>query len=211
MKIKTPYFTLEIEILFIITLLISIFSLNFRNYLSNYYICYLFILFHELSHMFVASIFGKEINKFKLSLSGVNISFKEEYLNSMNIFKIKNILIYAAGPLSNILLSILFINNKMIFSINIFLAILNLLPIYPLDGYNILECILNIFFNVEKCNIIIDIISKFLFLLLFILAIFQLIILKNPSILIFLIYIIILNESNKEERKIKQIIKKSVY
>lgn len=211
MKIKTPYFTLEIEILFIITLLISIFSLNFRNYLSNYYICYLFILFHELSHMFVASIFGKEINQFKLSLSGVNISFKEEYLNSMNIFKIKNILIYAAGPLSNILLSILFINNKMIFSINIFLAILNLLPIYPLDGYNILECILNIFFNVEKCNIIIDIISKFLFLLLFILAIFQLIILKNPSILIFLIYIIILNESYKEERKIKQIIKKSVY
>ena len=85
MKIKTPFFIIEIEILFFIILLVSLFSITFRNYLANYFICYFFIIFHELSHMFVGTIFGEEIELFKFSVSGVSIRFVEEKNNDSNI------------------------------------------------------------------------------------------------------------------------------
>lgn len=211
MKFKTPYFILEFEILFVLTILVTILSSSFRNYLSSYYICYLFILFHELSHMFIAAILGKEISNFKFSLSGVNISFKEDYLNKNNISKLKDILIYLAGPLSNLILALIFRKSEMIFNINIFLAILNLLPIYPLDGYNILENIISLFFYIKKCNIIMGFLSNISFTILLILGIIQLITFNSPSIIIFLLYVYILNNNCKKTRKIKQIIIRSIY
>lgn len=211
MKFKTPYFILEFEILFVLTILVTILSSSFRNYLSSYYICYLFILFHELSHMFIAAILGKEISNFKFSLSGVNISFKEDYLNKNNISKLKDILIYLAGPLSNLILALIFRKSEMIFNINIFLAILNLLLIYPLDGYNILENIIILFFYIKKCNIIMGFLSNISFTILLILGIIQLITFNSPSIIIFLLYVYILNNNCKKTRKIKQIIIRSIY
>lgn len=211
MKFKTPYFILEFEILFILTILITILSSSFRNYFYSYYLCYLFILFHELSHMFIAAILGKEIGNFKFSLSGVNISFKEDYLNKNNISKLKDILIYLAGPLSNLILALIFRKSEMIFNINIFLAILNLLPIYPLDGYNILENIISLFFYIKKCNIIMGFLSNISFTILLILGIIQLITFNSPSIIIFLLYVYILNNNCKKTRKIKQIIIRSIY
>ena len=211
MKFKTPYFILEFEILFVLTILVTILSSSFRNYLSSYYICYLFILFHELSHMFIAAILGKEISNLKFSLSGVNISFKEDYLNKNNISKLKDILIYLAGPLSNLILALIFRKSEMIFNINIFLAILNLLPIYPLDGYNILENIISLFFYIKKCNIIMGFLSNISFTILLILGIIQLITFNSPSIIIFLLYVYILNNNCKKTRKIKQIIIRSIY
>ena len=211
MKFKTPYFILEFEILFVLTILVTILSSSFRNYFYSYYLCYLFILFHELSHMFIAAILGKEISNFKFSLSGVNISFKEDYLNKNNISKVKDILIYLAGPLSNMLLALIFRKSTIIFNINIFLAILNLLPIYPLDGYNILENIISVFFYIKKCNIIMELISNIFFIILLMLGIVQLIMFNSPSILVFLLYVYILNQNSKKTRKIKQIIRRSIY
>ena len=93
MKINTPLFKIEIEWLMIITIIISIFSLNLRNYLSNFFICYIFILFHEMSHMFFGAIFGEEIDTLKLTISGVNVLFKEDIL-TCNIGKIRKLIIY---------------------------------------------------------------------------------------------------------------------
>lgn len=211
MKVKTPYFILEFEILFILIILVTLLSSSFRNYFSSYYICYLFIIFHELSHMFVAASLGKEISNFKFSLSGVNISFKEDYLNKNSISKIKDILIYLAGPLSNMLLALIFRRNVMIFNVNIFLAILNFLPIYPLDGYNILENVINLFYYSKKSNIIMEIIGNIMFAILLILGIIQFITFNNPSIIIFLLYLYIIDESSKKTRKIKQIINSNIY
>ena len=64
MKIKTPFFDIKIDIIFIIIMFIFLFSNNIRSFLSSYLICYLFIVFHESSHMFVATLFGKEIEIF---------------------------------------------------------------------------------------------------------------------------------------------------
>ena len=64
MKIKTPFFDIKIDIIFIIIMFIFLFSNNIRSFLSSYLICYLFIVFHESSHMFVATLFEKEIEIF---------------------------------------------------------------------------------------------------------------------------------------------------
>lgn len=205
MKIKTPFLVLEIEILFIIVIFISIFSSTFFDYILNYFICYSFILFHELSHMFMASVFGKEIDIFKFSISGVNIKFKEES-HKKNINILKEILIYIVGPFSNVFLAMLLKNNIMIFQMNLFLAFINILPIYPLDGYNILRNILYIFFSKKKSNIILECTNKFVFIIMLVIALLQVIFLKNPSIIIFSIYIFFIKQNSKKDRRYKEIL-----
>lgn len=213
MNIKTPLLNIEIEPLFLTVIFITILSSIFRQYITSYFICYLFIFFHELSHMFVASILAKEIDKFKFSISGVSIKFKENsYFKNKKIENIKNMAIYFAGPLSNLLLAYLFKSNKMIFNINIFLALVNLLPIFPLDGYNILK---NIFFIMNGKENKIKNIFKIIYIITFVIvlsfAIIQIIITKNPSIFIFLIYIYIINQKNNKERKYFEIVTSSIY
>ena len=202
MKIKTPYFILEFEIIFLIVFFSFLFSNEIRKILFSFYICYLFIIFHELSHMFVAAIFGKEINRFKFSMSGVNISFN----NIKRLEKYKEILIYLAGPLSNFILAIIFSYNKMIFEINMCFFIINLLPIYPLDGYNI---IFNLLRNtrLEKYkNKILKICSNLLLFILYCIAIINIIINKNFSILIFSLYVYFVNINSKKEQQLYHIL-----
>ena len=211
MKIHTPFFILEIEYLFLIVFFMNIFSEHFRKYISGYFICYLFIFFHELAHMLVATLFCKEIDTFKVSISGVNISLKKDYTAKKSNFFV-NIIIFLAGPLSNIFLALLFKNNIMIYQINIFLAIINLLPIYPLDGYNILINILRGIFNanVSNSNIFMKYINNIFFLLLLVISIYQIIIFKNISILIFLIYIFLINQNRKKDGIYENILSKAI-
>ena len=138
MILRLNSFFIEIENLFIIVLISFFFSDKIKLFLTSYFVCYLFIIFHELSHIIFASIFGKKIRKLKLSIAGVCVVFN----NNDGLKIIKKIIIYLAGPLGNIILALLFRNIDFVFEINIFLAILNLMPVYPLDGYNILNCIL---------------------------------------------------------------------
>ena len=194
MKINTPLFKIEIEWLMIITIIISIFSLNARNYLSNFFICYIFILFHEMSHMFFGAIFGEEIDTLKLTISGVNVLFKEDIL-TCNVGKIKKLIIYFAGPISNFIIAIIFKNVKMVFEINIFLGCLNLIPIYPLDGYNILYTILDKFKNRKN---ILNHICKIIFIILIILSIIQVMLYKTFSFIVFTIYLFFVSKSRKK-------------
>ena len=195
MKIKTSLFKIEIEGLFLTLIIISIFSLKTRTYLETYFICYLFIVFHELAHIFVGAIFGKKIELIKITISGVSVLFNKNLFNSSNTQKI---LIYVAGPISNIILALLFRNIELIYEINIFLAILNLLPIYPLDGYNIL-CVLSK--EEEKSNkILVERVSKFIFIMLILISIIQIMLFKSLSFALFTLYIIFISKIHKKEQ-----------
>lgn len=208
MKIKTPLFILEIEWLFLVVLLVFLFSSKIKEVLFSFFICYLFIVFHEFSHMFVASILGKDVEKFKVTLSGVCIEFKKEKYKLINNKKCKNnnlrnILIYLAGPISNIALARIFYNNKMICQINLFLAFVNLLPLFPLDGYNILENMLDLLkINKIAQEILFKFFTYILYFILVILGISQLLISKNVSIIIFLLYLFLLQNINVRNEKI---------
>lgn len=182
MKIKTNSFLCEIENLLIIILISFFFSDKIKLFLTSYFVCYLFIIFHELSHIIFASLFGKKIKKIKLSLAGVCVIFNNDDLKI-----VEKLIMYMAGPVANICLAVAFYNIDFIFEINIFLAILNLVPVYPLDGYNILKCILDLI----HINVLKNVEYTFLSLLFFI-SIYIFFYSYNPSLFIFFIYIMLI-------------------
>ena len=112
------------------------------------------------------------------------------------VIKIKNelhprwILIYFAGPLSNLVLAFLFYNIEMVRDINVGLAIINLLPIYPLDGFHILKILLNWSFSKGRVDNILKHVQKIFFIGIVTLGIGVFFMTKNPSIIIFAMYVI---------------------
>ena len=141
----------------------------------------------------IATLYGKKILKLRLSIAGVCVRF-----NNFSLGNIKKIVIYMAGPLANICLAILFNNIDFVFDINIFLAILNLLPVYPLDGYNILKCVLNLF----NKQIFLKYVEYIFLSLLFILSIFTFFFSYNPSLFVLFIYIILIKYTNRNQVKL---------
>lgn len=201
MTIKTKICYIEVEVILILLILTSLISNTLLKFLYYFFACYLFILFHELMHILVGTILNKKLIKIKLSISGVCAIFeKDKFLESRKIY-FKNIIIYLAGPVSNIMLAYLFKNNTMIREINIFLAILNLLPIFPLDGYNILLNALKFIFNKEKSKIILNKFGIIFVVLLTVLGIYQIIEFNNFSMIIFCIYLYVL-KLNKTSKSI---------
>lgn len=192
MTFKTKLCRIEIEIVLIFVVLTSIISNTLFKFLYYFFACYLFILFHELMHISVGSILNKRLVRIKFSISGVCASFeKDKYISKKSVY-LKNILIYFAGPISNIILAYVFKSNVMIREINIFLAILNLLPIFPLDGYNILLNVLNIMFKKDCAIKILDVLGNILVIILSLLAIYQIKTYNNFSMIIFSIYLFVL-------------------
>ncbi len=192
MRFRKNGILLEIENLFVIILISFVFSGKIKMFLTSYFVCYLFIIFHELSHIVLASIFGKEIKRIKISVAGVCVSF-----NNVKLTNIKEIFIYLAGPMSNIGLAIIFQKIRFVYEINLFLAVLNLLPIYPLDGYNILNCILSML-NIG--NLMTTIEKVFVAFLIFI----AIIVFKyslNPALAIFCLYIMLIKYVTKNHIK----------
>lgn len=203
MEINLKYFRIYIEYIFLIVLFVCILSPKIAKILSNFYLCYLFILFHELSHVFVASILRKDIDKLNITLSGVSVSFKIKRYEIGNITTklelLKDIAVYLAGPISNLLLAFLFFKIELVFEINIFLAFLNFLPIYPLDGYNIVNRLFRVFgINKVKASIITDNISNFFIFAFILCSIFIFVYLKNFSFIIFSFYLLVLKYINKK-------------
>ena len=183
MKLKLRDKYICIEEVVIITLFLCFLSNNARGFLYNYFICYLYISFHELAHILIASVFGYELKRINIRLAGMNAVFRERFLG------IKGIAIYLAGPISNIILAILFRKIKIVYEINMALALINILPIGPLDGYNILNLILNIFVNKEKVKNIMNSIKKIVEIALIILAVFMWYKYHNFSLFLLLVYI----------------------
>lgn len=207
MKLKFSKVNIEFEIVFLIVFLVFIFSNTIRKILFSFYMCYLFIIFHELAHLTIALLFGKEIENFKFSLSGVCIELKKKRFDLKGNKRLKKenieeIILYLAGPISNIILAYIFNNNKMICEINIAFAIINLLPIFPLDGYNILDNLLELFsMRLKKREVILEILSNILIFILFFVGIVQLLLLFNPSIIMFSFYVFLIQFNNKKRQK----------
>ena len=181
LKLRDKYICIE-EVV-IITLFLCFLSESARVFLSNYFICYLYITFHELAHIFIASIFGYEIRRVNIKLAGMNAVFKEEFSG------IKGIVIYLAGPISNIILAMVFRNIKIVYEINMALALVNTLPIWPLDGYNILKLILELYLSKEKAKNIMNFIKKIVEIILIFLSVFMWLKYNNFSLFLLSVYI----------------------
>lgn len=196
MKLKINKFNIYIDETILIVGFLCIIFKGIREYFENYFGCYLFITFHELAHMCVASIFGVKTTKLNIRISGLNICLNERNRNGF-----KWIYIFLAGPISNIILAILFKNIPMVYTINLALAIINLIPIYPLDGYNIYEILLNLF-KIDRKNVLkIQKLTEIMVIILLVtIGIYQFVIFKNLSIILMVFYIFIQSSSLRKKR-----------
>lgn len=73
-------------------------------------------------------------------------------------------LVSLAGPVVNIMLLLIssIIKNPFLYAINLFMLIINLLPIYPLDGGRILSCVLKQEINPSQTDLVLKIVSSVL-------------------------------------------------
>ena len=117
-----------------------------------------FAILHELGHLFMGLLLGLKPEKIDLIPMGLAVSFKvnisdfNKKKKRGNVEVLKEIFIFIAGPVVNLIiliLALIFIKDEMLKNLivyaNLLIFMFNLLPIYPLDGGRILNGILHIF------------------------------------------------------------------
>ena len=211
MTIKLNLYIFLFLVLFLIT-----------NQIEIYALIMIFALIHELAHLICGVLLGFKPDTLRIMPLGFSIEFKrrvEDYNKKVlksNIMSVKKIIIALAGPLANLLIVVygLIANmeSNIIYS-NFLLLTFNLIPIYPLDGGRILKDVLKIFCGNRKANIYMNIITNGLFVILTMIASILLLVYKNISILIIIIFLwsLIIKENKKyfTYNKIHKIIDKT--
>ena len=172
--------------------------------LKIYIYFFISILLHEISHIVIAKKYKININNLRISIFGFSAQIENNKRNKTK----EKILMYLAGPLSNFLLMIIFnfsnmeyLEKSKIVYINLCLGIVNLLPILPLDGGNILKELLKTKYKNLKANKLSLFISKSCLSVLIFTYSILIIKIKNISILALIIYLIYLNFL--EEKRLK--------
>lgn len=187
MHIKIDIKIFAFTLLFIITSQIQI-----------YVLLMIFAMLHEIGHL-LAGLFLKlkpkniELNPFGLAITFEGIGNKF----TKNIIK-KRILIALAGPLVNflfIILAIILPEGELKLNIiytNVVLMLVNLFPIYPLDGGRILKNLLHMRYGYFISCKIINKVSNIMIIGLIILSSILIFYFKNIAILFIIFYLIIL-------------------
>ena len=133
------------------------FILYALNIYKPFLIVFLIIFIHELSHCFVAKILN--IKVYNITIYSIGCVASIENFDNLSI--IKKCCIYIAGPLSHLFMVLLLIilTKINILSVSMYdyarmmnynYFVFNLLPMYPLDGFNILKTIMH---DLLKCRL----------------------------------------------------------
>lgn len=193
LKIKVDLKIFLIIILYILTKNIEVFAMSF-----------IFILLHELGHAITGITLGLKIKKININVLGLSIEFENYGKERIN----NKIIIDIAGPAINIIsfiIAVIFKKEEIAY-INILLAIINLLPIYPLDGGRIVKNVLLKKYNYKQVVGYTEKISKDT--LIIITAISSILILYIKNVGIFLVIIYLWSIALKEWKK-NQIMKRA--
>ncbi len=178
-----------------------ILSFLITGFIKNIILIYFIVLFHELGHILIIKLLGYKILRIDIYPSG-GITRIDKKINT----KISHDLLIASfGILFQLALYLVFYflssfsfirssTYELFFTYNTTILIFNLLPIIPLDGYQFLRCIWEIFFPYKKAfqiSFVISVISIFLFI-----TYHQIFSLNNYLIITFLIYKIVCEYKN---------------
>lgn len=149
---------IKIHIIFYILLFLCVITGNFKECII--FTC--FILIHELGHILVAIMFNWKIEKIVILPFGAITIFNEKINRPLK----QELLIALAGitfqTIFYIFLCTLNIKEE-IFVIHYAILIFNLLPIYPLDGFKILNILINYILSFKKSHIV-SLILSFIFI-----------------------------------------------
>ena len=151
---------------------------------------------HELGHSFVASGLGYKLDKITLMPFGAVVSGEIDGLKLKDEIKVA-----LAGPLINLAIAFFFIAwwwiypstyayTDVVVHTNLSLAIVNLLPIFPLDGGRVLSAFLGLRLDKKKALLIVSvtgIIFSAILLSLFVASLFYQ---ANLSLLIFGLFVL---------------------
>ena len=133
---------------------------NQKYFLSTIF----FSIIHEFGHILAIIKYDKKISGVKINAFSIDIEQNYDF----NISNKKELVVLLCGPLINLIFFAIFalfykilnLNIFKIFSIqNLIIGILNLLPIYSLDGGQILFIFLKQKFDIYNSNMILFIIS----------------------------------------------------
>ena len=144
---------------------ILIFLLIFyiTHQIKIYILLMIFACLHELGHLFLGLALGMKPLCFEIKPIGFSISLKnkvEDYNKKIlngNLLELKKIFVYLIGPVVNIICaSMIFYFNidvllkQELIYINLIIAFVNFLPIYPLDGGRIFKSLVCIFCGLRR-------------------------------------------------------------
>lgn len=183
-----------------------------------YALLMIFACLHELSHLLMGLILGIKPIIFEVKPIGFSLTLKNPIVDynkkfyKANILELKKIFVYLVGPISNLLfaVAVYFINldtlvKQELIYINIIIAFVNFIPVYPLDGGRIFKSTMSIIFGSKKSYEITEKVS--LFVTVITLAFGSLVILKaqNYGLLLMLLYMLYINirESKIIQKKLE--------
>ena len=161
---------LKIHITLFIALLYNLFIAKEKVY----FITYMFIIMHELSHMITALCIGVDIEEINLLPFGANARYVG------NVSKVKELIITISGPLATLFFIYLY-KNDIYQSINYLILFYNLLPIYPLDGGRILRNIFMAFLGNDKGLIMSKYTTIIFIIIQLVIAFYVFLVMKNIS------------------------------
>lgn len=210
-----------------INLKIFLFAIIFyiTKQIHIYAMIMLFAFLHEMGHLVCGILMGLKPKSLKIMPMGLSVEFEispEEYNKKVvkaNKLQIKKLLIALAGPITNIIISIVFIilkkyiNTSLYLEIiysNILIAIFNLLPIYPLDGARSLKAIFYILRGRKKSEDLINYISNMSVIIITMFSSIAIYYYENIAILFIIGYlwgvVIIENRKYKLKKRVDKII-----
>ena len=184
-----------------------------------YFVTLIFIVVHELAHIIMSMCLGFKITKVNTCLLGFSVLLKKPISNKE---KLEKLIIAVSGPLVNILIAVVFVFlsidssiKEMIVYSNILIAVINLLPIYPLDGGRIIKEILEISYSKLSAIKIVEKITYVSIIIITILSSILILFYKNIAIFIgiaFLWFLVISEYRKNKYRKIAyEIIENSTF
>lgn len=178
------------------------------NQIELYALVMLFALIHELGHLLCGIILDFEVENFEIMPLGFSVEFKpnvKDYnkkIMKSNILTVKKLCINLAGPMANfiiIIVSYLFKLQDIIIFSNLIILIINMIPIYPLDGGRVLKNVLKLLFGNQKALKCTNTISNVAVIMLTIISSIGIYYYKNIAILfaIIFVWLLILKENKK--------------
>lgn len=196
-------FRIDLKILFFLILFLI------TGQIEIYIIAMIFALLHELVHVLVGIILKFKLQEIELMPLGFWASLQPNYkdykrkIKKSNIVEVKKIGIAIAGPLLNLVFS--FILKDILAYSNLIIFILNMIPIYPLDGGRIVQSLSRIYLGKQKADKFVNVLANIVVILLTIVGSIAILYLKNIAIVLILAYIweLVIRENKRFEIKQK--------